>query len=113
MPNKWNIPKLHISIEPNGGDEPRYRWSVTLIMPDAVGGRCLGYRRSGGMRADLITLAYDAPVAVHDDDRDVWTAMNPTDRPDVQKKIDQLVRDAAAKMANGGQQQFEYKISDS
>jgi len=37
--------------------------------------------------------------------------MNPTDRADVQKKIDQLVRSAAKKMVENGETAFHREIT--
>lgn len=110
MANKWNIPELDIRLERTAEDEPRYRWSVILLMQDASGTRKLGYRRSGHLSSSLATLAYDGPTAVHDEDRDVWTPMNSTDRPDVQRQIDTLVLRAAKQMIQNAQDHFEHTI---
>jgi len=63
MTSKWNIPKLAIDIKHAGEAAPRYRWSVVLIMPDADGTRPLGYRRSGYLSDDLVSLTYDNVTA--------------------------------------------------
>ena len=82
-----------------------------LIMPDADGTRPLGYRRSGYLSDDLVSLTYDNVTAVHDADRDVWTGMNHSDRPDVQKKIDRLVLSAGKKMVENGETAFHHEIT--
>ena len=75
---------------------------------DAKGIRDLGYCRSGTMLNDLTDLKYDYDTKVHDENRNIWTSMNPTERRDVQKKMTDLVMYAAKKMKDDGKDIFEH-----
>jgi hypothetical protein len=113
MINSWNLPKLHVQIAKMEGGPVRYRWSVTLMAPDFMGTRSLGYRRAGLLENNLDSIIYDENTAVHDHERDVWTPMNANDRPDIQVRIAKLVRHAAKQMHASGEHAFEHTVPDS
>jgi len=110
MGKDFGIPQLHVIIQQTGNNncssEPA--WRVILLFPDSNGERKLGYRRSGTLRDN--TIFYDKVTEVHDADRDVWTQMNPSDRPDVQKRIDSIVRQAVQKWLESGNEHYERLI---
>lgn len=47
---------------------------------------------------------------VHDELRPVWTSMNPTDRFDIRKQFERLVRGGVAELKKSGEDVFERKI---
>jgi hypothetical protein len=72
---------------------PSFQWDLTMSAADAAGARRLGYRASGLMTGPVFSFA--SGPQVRDEFRDVWTTMNPQDRPDIREKMRSLVIGAA------------------
>ncbi len=98
--NKYDGPTLCVSVASAGGDG-KYRWEVTMGAPDSKGQRKLGYRAAGFLDS-LGTLPSGFPIEVHDESRDVWTAMNLADRKDIRVRMESLVAHAVMAMVESG-----------
>ena len=111
--NQYGIPKLKVEINrlSSTGERSRYAWKVTLLSSDASGRRDLGYRCSGTVSDDMTGLGFDGEVEVHDENIDRWTPMNPSDRPDIRKKIISLVTKGIQQLKKGGKDSFEHTIA--
>src|ERR1700680_3663680 len=97
--NKYDGPALCVSL--TSANDGKYRWKVTIGAADYKGLRKLGYRASG-LLDNLGNLAPGFPIEVHDEDRNVWTTMNPGDRKDIRLRIESLVAHAMKAMSEGG-----------
>lgn len=75
---------------------------------DHSGTRKLGYRASGLFTAPG-QFIFESQPQVHDENRDVWTTMNLTDRPDIREQMRSKVIYATKKMIANGEDTFEYE----
>ena len=109
----YDGPNLHLVVTLVGTSDfsKKYQWQVTMRAADATGERKLGYRASGSFDG-LNKLIFESGPEVHDESRPVWTPMNAKDRPDIRKRMQDLVLLANAKMRARGQNKFEHLERD-
>jgi hypothetical protein len=95
--NKWNIPDLEITVREKVGDDSDalFEWKVKLMAPDEKAARMLGYCASGTANGDG-NITFSGSLQVHDENRDVWTPMNPGDRKDVRAEVEAVMQKALA-----------------
>jgi hypothetical protein len=113
MKTQPDLPQIHIVVRRNCSEAKAatgFKWSVTLKAPDAAGGRYLGYRGHGTIDEDMTNLKFEYGPAVLDEKRPVWTTMNPTDRPDIRKKLTSLAINGIRKLKASTEDTFEHLI---
>ena len=72
-----------------------------MVAADFKGQRRLGHR-APGLLDRLGTLPSGFPIEGHDENRDVWTAMDPGDRKDIRVRMESLVAHAIMAMIQSG-----------
>lgn len=109
LAKKYHGPKLHIIVKrADTGGNLRYKWCITTVDSDSTGTRMLAYRASGFIAEDEVV--FESEPQVHDENRDVWTTMNRTDRPDIRQMICQKVLSAQKKMDKSDEDRFERRL---
>jgi hypothetical protein len=74
---------------------------------EAAGTRNLAYRASGFIAGEKVVFESDPEV--HDENRDVWTTMNRTDRPDIRKTICSKILLAQKKLEQSGEGRLDFR----
>lgn len=96
--NQYGGPLLCVSVTETA---EQYAWEVTMSAATRDGQRKLGYKASGFL-TDLDSLPPEFGIQVHDENRKVWTTMNPGDRNDIRLRIGSLVHSAIRAMKESG-----------
>jgi hypothetical protein len=111
LAKKYDGPKLHIIVKrADTGGTVQYKWRISMVDSDwrRTGTRMLAYRASGFVAGDKVV--FESEPEVHDENRDVWTTMNLTDRPDIRKTIRSKVLLAQKKIEESGEDGFDFRL---
>jgi hypothetical protein len=97
--------KIQVRRERPDDHTSPFSWTVELVMRSASLQTDLGYRAAGKMIGT--TIRFTQELQVHDERRPVWTTMNLTDRPDVRRRMEHLVKKAVDEALKSSDHSFE------
>jgi hypothetical protein len=104
---------LWVAVErtTNSDGVTQYHWDIELVFGDATGTRKLGYRGSGIKKSDSSMPQFEREPEVHDQNKfDRWTVMPLTHRPDVRKRMIDLVTRAIRSLNKSGEKSYNHVV---
>lgn len=107
------IPTMSLKARFSRDDGQQISWDVTFVFKGSNGDRNLGNNASGLCQVGTNDVHFTYGPAVHDAERACWTTMNSTDRPDVRKRIVQLVINAKGHLIRACRYLMDSQISES
>jgi hypothetical protein len=96
--SRYDGPLLSVLV--SHAEQSKYKWEIVMSANDSAGRRKLGYRASG-LLSDLDHPPTGYGIQVHDEERAVWTTMNPGDRKDVRNQMNRLLESVLSTLKTG------------